>query len=170
VSGPPACCRRPQATRPQGITNLRASSLLGVQKDLAAPFGAGSGRLDRRQWIRRSRRNIELACGDHRRRFSKTAIHGGSGSSSRPASWFRSRPRPMCSSSPCQQQKAGGLNSRGRLRGGHPRSLPPVAFSTCATSRFENPSISASVRVRSWGCSTTVIAIDFLPSSGPAPS
>src|SRR5262245_61766669 len=69
-----------------------------------------------------------------------------------------------------QQQKAGGLNSRGRLRGGHPRSLPPVAFSTCATSRFENPSISASVRVGSWGCSTTVIAIDFLPSSRPAPS
>src|SRR5262249_31350770 len=57
-----------------------------------------------------------------------------------------------------QQQKAaslGGCRQPGLV---HPRNWPPVAFSTCLIKRFEKPSISASVRVRSCGCSTTVIA------------
>src|SRR5262249_6397745 len=51
-----------------------------------------------------------------------------------------------------------------------PRNVPPVAFSTCATSRRDRPSISASVNVASCGCSTTEIASDFLPSGSPLPS
>ena len=52
----------------------------------------------------------------------------------------------------------------------YPRSMPPVAFSTAATRRFEKASISASVSVASCGCSVTAIASDFLPSGRPLPS
>jgi putative transposase len=59
---------------------------------------------------------------------------------------------------------------RPRSQYGHPRSVPPVAFSIWATRRFEKASISESVRVASWGCSATEIASDFLPSGSPLPS
>ncbi len=54
-------------------------------------------------------------------------------------------------------------------RGVHRRRLPPVAFSTAATSLAEKPSISASVRVASAGCKVTLIASDFLSSGKPLP-
>src|SRR5579883_809618 len=52
----------------------------------------------------------------------------------------------------------------------HPRSFPPVAFSTCATSFCEKASSASSVSVASSGWSTTVMASDFLPSPTPAPA
>ena len=51
----------------------------------------------------------------------------------------------------------------------HRRSVPPVAFSAAAISFWLKASIASSVSVASTGCSTTVIASDFLPGSTPLP-
>jgi hypothetical protein len=51
----------------------------------------------------------------------------------------------------------------------HPRSVAPVFFETSATILEIAASISASVSVRSRGCSLTLIAIDFAPSGRPLP-
>jgi len=48
--------------------------------------------------------------------------------------------------------------------------LPPVAFVTAAMIFCEIASISASVSVRSRGCSRTAMASDFFPSGTPLPS
>ena len=52
----------------------------------------------------------------------------------------------------------------------HARRTPPVRLPTSATIFAASASISASVMVRSRGCSLTAIAIDFLPGAMPAPS
>ena len=50
------------------------------------------------------------------------------------------------------------------------RNSPPVALTTPAMTLSATASISASVRVLSTGCNTTLIASDFLPSPTPLPS
>ena len=77
----------------------------------------------------------------------------------------RRRPTARRSTSP-HLLPAGSTERRRSL---YPRSCPPVAFSTWAIRRCEKPSISASVKVRSCGCNTTVMASDFLPSGNPTP-
>lgn len=64
----------------------------------------------------------------------------------------------------------GKVATRGYFTMSQPRSVPPVAFSTAATRRAENASISASVSVASCGCSATAMASDFLSAGSPLPS
>src|ERR1700733_14823054 len=51
----------------------------------------------------------------------------------------------------------------------HPRSIAPVSLVAAATMRAATASISASVSVRSAGCSVTSTASDFIPGSMPCP-
>ncbi len=63
-----------------------------------------------------------------------------------------------------KDQKRGALGHRL-----HPRRVAPVFFETSATILAIAASISASVNVRSRGCSLTLIAMDFEPSGRPLP-
>ncbi len=66
-----------------------------------------------------------------------------------------------------QDRRRPALRERG---GAYPRSVAPVAFTTAATTFAATASISASVSVRSFGCSVTSMASDLRPASIRSPS
>ena len=97
------------------------------------------------------------------RRVDGRAKQPGAAPRARGAAGFGSAPRTARN-----PERSGGCRpnqapSRQALR------VPPVAFETWATMRWESASISSSVRVFSRGCTVTSTARDFLPSGTPLP-